>query len=552
MTRAKSTGPTGSPAWWPHVVACAIAVVVVAGCGRGGPDQAHLNASPLDDAFFQALNSLRERAADEPAAGRKAAQANIEAMGRALVTGDPALDRLLGAQGRDPHAGRRFLKQAATLYGGDGPEAAGLMALARLWSRQAGNNLQPAVALALDDGPLGPGARLLLAQRLFDGLRAAVATKGQEGRVLLDRLPGWPVPISRDPNDAAFPHALRTLGILLLAGDGGRTVLAEAFYRLRVRAQDAFGGRIFALPVTLGSGTPVSAPWGARAGFLPLVTATVDDAGLHLGLRPALRWVGGFVEPVMRNAVFPGPVVAPLDALDAPPDEEAGVATAQALAALDRLAAPIEATLWPKSVGQGRAVFVLVSGALPAGRLRGALQRLALAGVEDFRFGIPGRPGAFIPTYAFRVPDGARTPEHRIRVVVDTDACAVFPAQPDDAHQPPGDWPHGARPVVLDGRFSHLAIAWSPAGGFAQRLTMALDLMETGSGDADVIDLVAASDDTPSRLLISAAFEIAGRGRGHNAGLEERFPGTGCPAREPCIGGIPFLFAGESGSGYVK
>lgn len=549
MTRANGTGPSMFASTCLLAVVCAVTALSGAGCRRGSPAVPTLDASPLDDAFFRAFDRLREQAADDPAAGREAARVAIEAMGRTLVTRDPAYDRLLDIQGRDPLAGARFLERAATMHGGGGPEEAGLRALGRAWGRSNGNNLLPALALAAGDGPLAPGVRLLLAQRMLGALHAAAQIpEGQRGRAVLERLPGWPVPYSRSPTDAAFPHALTTLGGLLLAGNGGRAVLAEAFEQLRTEAREALGRRDFAMPVTLGSGTPIAAPWGSRAGFVPLVTATIDAQGLRLGLRPVVRWDGGLVDG-NAGSTYPGELVATAEALDTAPRPDEVESLARAVATLDRQARPIEARLWPEAAGRGRPAFLLIAAMAPAGRVRNALDRLAAAGIDDFRLGIPGLPGTFVPAFVFGVPGGADAAHRRPRVVVSTEGCAVFPTDPASVRPPADGWPSGVAPIERDGNLSHLAIGWNGTSGFGQRLTLALRLLESDGGPNRLVDLAPEDDASPARVLIDAAFEIAGAANGRFPGLEERFPGTGCAAREPCIGGVPVLFPGERAAG---
>lgn len=504
-----------------------------------------LESLALDDRFFRAFEALRARAGRDPKAARDAARLSFEALGRAWGVDLPAMDRLVGGSARDPQAVATFLEGAARLPPPGDPEAAGLRTLAALFGGRS-VNLGPAVDLALAPGPFAPGVRLLLAQRLLAAVRlAAEVGEGHRGRVLLDRMPGWPVPFSRDPAEAAFPHALRTLGTLVGAGDGGRAPLAGAYETLATAAAGALGGRIFAAPVTLG-GRPVTEPWGARDGRVPLAVATLDDAGLHLGTRPALAWRDGAVVDLLAAPGFPGPVRVTAEALDAPPVPDEAQALARELEALAAAVAPIEALRTPDVAPSDRRLLVVVGTTVPAGRMRAALARLVDAGAADLRIEVPGLPGAQMPAYAFRAPEDDLAAPRRLRVLVAADGCRVTPIGAAPGPWPSADaLPDGVEPVNQPDGAPSWTVPWTAGAGFGRRLSALLRDVDRAAAVSRVVEVAEADDALPAAVILDAAFEVSGFAGARLPDLETRFPGTGCPAEGPCVGGIPVLFGGE-------
>jgi hypothetical protein len=460
----------------------------------------------------------------------------------------PALDRLVGGNARDPEAVAAFLVRTARLLPPEAPEAPGARTLAALFGGRS-VNLGPAVDLALAPGPFAPGVRLLLAQRLLAAVRLAVEVgEGQRGRVLLDRMPGWPVPFSRDPADAAFPHALRTLGTLVGAGDGGRVPLADAYRALAAAAAATLDGRIFAAPVTLG-GRPVTEPWGARDGRVPLAVATIDDAGLHLGTRPALAWRDGRVADLLEVPGFPGPVAVAAEALDAPPPPDEPEALARRLDALAAVVAPVEALRAPDTAPDAtadRRLLVVVGATVPTGRMRAALGRLVDAGAADLRIEVPGLPGAQMPAYAFRAPEGDAAAPRRLRVRVEADGCRVTTLGATAGPWPAADaLPDGVEAIAGPDGAPSWTMPWTAGAGFGRRLSALLRDVDRAAAVSRVVDLAAADDALPAAVILDAAFEVSGFAGARLPDLEARFPGTGCPAEGPCVGGIPVLFGGE-------
>lgn len=526
-------------------------LAMAAGCAdreRSALDRAQRDLGPLalDDAFFAAFDALQARAQTDPEAGRLAARFGVRALGRAQALQHPSLTRLLEVQGRDPAAAGRFLARLASQVPEDAPEAPGLMALSAMY-REAAANLEPALALAQEQGPVAHGVRLLVAHRLGDVLQsAAAAPENDRGRRVIERLPGFPVPYSRDVTDAAFPRALKTLS-LLLTTPGDDPELAEAFAALAADTNPWLDGRVFALPVTLGIGPPVAAPWGVRIGVAPLLVLTLDDDGLHAGTRPVVQWTQGQVSLALPETLFPGPVLVPPDRLDAPLDADDSTAI-DAIRRLAAAVAPVERQLDPEGTSQSPRALVLVASGIPASRLRVVLRLAVEAGVSDIRVAIPGLPGAYLPALAFHDAPGDTPPvpaAPRARIAVGPDGCRLVPATRLNAAGLEAALPEGVTLTAKGGRLVHLSIPWNAGVGFAGRVAQTLGLLNREAGIPRLVDVTPDRDDTPARVLIDAAFEVAGFPGDRFPDLESRFPGTRCPAVGPCIGGVPVLFGLE-------
>jgi hypothetical protein len=514
-----------------------------------------LSGLAMDNDFYAAYDALVANATGDSAASAELARTGLDALAVALVSRSDAMDRVIRGDSRIPGAIGQHLRRMADaadkggVAGGDG-----LRSLAASVGGLVGGDLGPAIALADGDGPFSRGMRLILGRQILEGLRrASDSPEFDRGRVLVESVRGLPVSPSRDPAETAVPATLGLLARLLHSEAGDEpAALASARSSLATAANEAFGNRIFAIPVTLDPnprGTPVQPV--LRGGYQPLVTLTVSEDGLHLGARPAFAWEESQVKYPTRDAGHPGALVIGVEDL-AKPSPGAIEGVREAVARVRGTTDLLEKQAFGDRLGGGvvsgeRAdgrfsALVLANLNLPAQVLEQALLAVSAAAPVDIRLVPPGPVGHVLPAFVREPPDLPDAPfpkGPRILVVVGNSGCDLYPAS---AGLPMGEWPEGISAVPdARKRLFKLAIPWSRETGYSGMLAAGISALRERSPSSPLVDMVVADRTIPVENLMDAVIETVASPGETPAGLASWFPGLTCPAEGRCVSSVPVL-----------
>jgi len=406
--------------------------------------------------------------------------------------------------------------------------------------------LQPIVELAdRGDGETAHSLRLCLAPILADALiQASQSLPGERGRVILDRIPGWPSPPTRDVTQTLFPGNLARISRWINDGLTRGGLEAKAWNNMAARLRKGFGARMFDLPAVLTdeprSGSPVSAVVGR---FTPLEVAHVKADGVDFAVRPVIAWQETYMSLVSGDATWSS--LPPAEGT-APKDISIETLAARA-AAIRELALKLEKGVYPTLVGtamgerSGRSVLVVVDSDATAELLVRAVRTLAIAGYSDFRLVPPGVPGSVNPFMETR-DTGSLARARTARVFLTTSGASIFP-------HPGGElvvdfMPAGVEPIPSAKRINGLFVPWDAARGFSASLAQAFSSLGlSAAGRVDVAEIVPVRGDVPAMMIVDAVSELQASPGVQFSKFETYFPGLTCPQGRSCPGVVPVLGA---------
>ena len=543
-------------------VAALVLVAAFSGCGKKGPPPFSLESAlpvlttySLDDAFVGSLGALKERAATDPVAAAAYARFAFGGVTAGLSAQNPALSRLVAREGSEPGTVGQFLGSVVTIAkGAPAPLPAVLESLALAWGKGAGD-LTAALAYAASDAEAAPAVRALVAWKLADGLRLALAApESERGRQLQASIPGLPTAMTRDPRETVFPSTLRTLEDLLRRGAGTDKGLADVFARVSKDVAAAMGERAFPIPVSPGaeprSGTPAT---GVQGTYVPLLVLSLDAEGLKAGVRPTFGWAAGKVADLSVGAGFPGALAASavdLAAVTPPVGEAATPAIGKARAVAESL----ESRAFPATVApgvlsasrgeRGRPALVLAAANLPATVLNGAFELAVAAGVNDLRLLPPGPIGRVMPVFFKDLPavPGVEAPRGpRVLVALTPSGADLYP--PAKSVLPLAGWPEGTQAVADGKKLFKLTVPWVAERGFGGRLAQALGVLQGKVPVAPLVDVVIWAKDVTTTQILDATAETLGAPGAPFGALAAFFPGVACLPGGPCPSSLPVLFS---------
>lgn len=418
--------------------------------------------------------------------------------------------------------------------------------LASAYSTGGSKPLQVLVDIAdagADD--LAQSLRLCLAPVLSEAiLQASQSLPGERGRVILERVPGWPSPPTRDITQTLFPANLSRISRWINEGRVLGGVYARAWENVAARLQKGLGSRMFDLPAVVADeprqGTPISSVVGR---FTPLEVAHVKAGGVAVAVRPVLAWQETFMSLVSGNATWTS-APAPVDA----PPADLSIETLAARAAGQReLAARLEKGVYPTLIGTamgertGKSILVIVDPEATADLLVRAVSVLAVAGYSDFRLVPPGAPGAVNPVMENR-DTGSLSRSRTARVFLTGAGASVFP-------NPVAEFvvdfmPAGVEPIPSSRKVNGLFVPWDATRGFSASLAQAFSSLGlSAAGHVDVAEIVLASGDVPAMMVVDAVSELQASPGVKFSKIEPYFPGLTCPQGRSCPGVVPVLGA---------
>ncbi|HOC99723.1 MAG TPA: phosphoribosyltransferase [Myxococcota bacterium] len=390
---------------------------------------------------------------------------------------------------------------------------------------------------------LAESVRLCLALPLSNALIAAASSLPTErGRVLLERLPGWPSPPTTDLMQTLFPANLARISRWISEGRKHGGLHELAWTNVASRMEKGLARRLYDLPLVVDAeprkGTPVSA---IGAGYTPLEVARIMKDGVAVYLRPVLQWDKAFMTVVSGDATWrPGK-----------PDDAAGdvsVATlAERLKALHELTGKLEKGVYPTLVGTGmgdragRSILIAVDSDATAGTMVEALRALAAAGYSDFRIATPGAPGTTNPIMVAG-STGMLSTDRTVRVFLTPAGASIFPNPA--AGLASDNLSAGVSPIG-PGSVGYFA-AWDAERGFSSSLAMAFqDMGAVGAGHVEVAEIFLTAGDPPAMMLVDVASELQAAPGIQFSRIEPNFPGMICPQGRSCPGVVP-VFGGTA------
>ncbi len=548
-----------------RLAAALVLVAAMSGCGKKeAPGFTLQGALPvlesyaLNDAFLGSLASLKEGAAGDPVLAAAYARFAVGALAVGLADQNPSVSRLIARDGAAPATISQFLGSTALIAkGAPAPLPDVLASLALAFSKGPGD-LAPALKYAMSDAEAAPAVRALVAFKLTDGLRVALAApESERGHQLQAAIPGLPTVMTLDPRQTAFPATLRSIEELLKRGAGAEAGLTRVFGRVSNAMTSAMAERAFPIPVSLVAEPRPGAPGtGVQGTYLPLLALSLDAEGVKAGVRPAFGWSEGKAVDLSAESGFPGALAVPLKELDdlkPPATETASAAIGKARA----VAESIEPLAFPTAVGagvlsadrgdRGRPALVLAAEGLPAIALEGALSLAAAAGVTDLRLVPPGPVGRVLPAFFKELPtlQGVESPKGaRILMVLTPAGADLYP--PAKATLPVSGWPEGAVAVADGKKLFKVTVAWTGQTGFASRLAETIGSLRSRAQTSPLVDVVIRAKDVSTTEILDAMAETLGAPGAPFGGLATFFPGLACMQGGPCPSTLPVLFSGAA------
>lgn len=428
-----------------------------------------------------------------------------------------------------------------------------LVNLASLFGIGGQKDLQLLVDLA-DAGTheLAESFRLSMAGPLADALIAASSSiPGERGRVILERLPGWPSPPTQNIMETLFPANIIRISRWIAEGTKLGGLHEKAWGNVAERLSRGFNGRMFDIPVVVSAEARVGTPMSAILGkYQPLEVVHVTSSGALIGLRPVLEWKDSFVQVASGDATWPmkaaekkqdvgdAPAVVVDDALSSLPARAASLRT---------LADTLEKAVYPQFVGSGvlssereqRAVLLAVDPDASADLLAKTVSVLSGAGYSDFRILTPGPVGSMNPLMA-NGKTGDLSMVKTVRVFLTAKGASLF-ANP---YVPLGlkDIPVGSEAIKKGNDIGGLSVSWDAVRGFSGNVTVAFaNLGPAAAGTVDVAEIMVASSGVPAAMFVDVISELQAAPGIKFSRIEAVFPGLICPQGRSCPGVVPVL-----------
>lgn len=404
--------------------------------------------------------------------------------------------------------------------------------------------LQPLVELAdRGDSETAHSLRLCLAPIIADTLiQSSQSLPGERGRVILERIPGWPSPPTRDITQTLFPANLARISRWINDGITQGGLEAKAWENMAARLRKGFGPRMFDLPAVLTEDPRQGSPISAVAGrFTPLEIAHVKADGVDFAVRPVIAWQETYMSLVSGDSTWSSQ----------PPPEGAqprdiSIETLAARAAgVRELAVKLEKAVYPTLVGTdmggraGRSVLVVADSDASADLLIKAVRILAVAGYSDFRLVPPGVPGSVNPFMATH-DTGSLARARTARVFLTASGASIFPNPV--AELVVDFMPAGVEPIPSAKRINGLFVPWDKARGFSASLAQAFSSLGlSAAGRVDLAEIILAGGDVPSTMVVDAVSELQASPGVKFSKFETYFPGLTCPQGRSCPGVVPVL-----------